>query len=90
MNNRPDQDKMNRIRQARQVIAGSEVRPPANYASSYASQAGIITPSQRTYLMVVGALLVLAVLLWLIFSMSVASVIFFILALLLIAGWLVF
>jgi Flp pilus assembly protein TadB len=90
MNNRPDQDKMNRIRQARQVIAGSEVRPPAAYASSYASHNGLITASQRSYLIVVGALLVLGLLLWLAFSMSVASVIFFILSLLLIAGWLVF
>ncbi len=90
MNNRPDQDKMNRIRQARQVIAGSDVRPPAPSGSSYASNAGLITSSQRSYLIVVGALLLLAVLLWLVFSMSVASVIFFILALLLIAGWLVF
>ncbi len=90
MNNRPDQDKMNRIKQARQVIAGSEVRPPAAYASSYASNTGLITSSQRTYLMVVGGLFVLALLLWIAFSMSVASVIFFILALLLIAGWLVF
>lgn len=90
MNNRPDQDKLNRVRQARQVIAGSEVRPPAPLSSSYASNAGFITPSQRTYLIAVGVLAVLAVLLWLVFSMSVASIIFFILALLLIAGWLVF
>jgi Flp pilus assembly protein TadB len=90
MNNGPEQDKMNRIRQARQVIAGSDVRPPSTYASSYASNAGLITSSQRTYLITVGALLVLSVLLWLIFSMGVASVIFFILSLLLIAGWLVF
>jgi hypothetical protein len=49
-----------------------------------------MTQSQRTYLITVGALFVLALLLWLVFSMSVASIIFFILSLLLIAGWLVF
>ena len=90
MQNRPDQERVNRVRQARQVIAGSDVRPPAPYASSYASHAGFITPSQRMYLMTVGVLLVLAMFLWLVFSMSVASIIFFILSLLLIAGWLVF
>jgi Flp pilus assembly protein TadB len=90
MQKRPDQETLNRVRQARQVIAGSEVRPPSPFASSYASNAGYMTPSQRTYLFAVGGIFVLALLLWLVFSMSVASIIFFILSLLLIAGWLVF
>lgn len=86
----PDDDRLARVRQARQVIAGSDVRAPSGLSSSFASTSGLLTPSQRTYLIVVGILTVVGILLWLITSMSVASVIFFLLALLLIAGWLVF
>jgi Flp pilus assembly protein TadB len=90
MSTRPDDDRYSRARQARQVISGSAVRPPATPSGVYTTSGGMFTQSQRTYLIALGVLLVFAVLLWLIFSMSVASVIFFLLALTLIAGWLVF
>ena len=90
MNTRPDDDRLARARQARQVISGTDVRPPSTQSGVYASAGGLFTQSQRTYLIALGVLLVFGVLLWLVFSMSVASVIFFLLALTLIAGWLVF
>jgi Flp pilus assembly protein TadB len=89
MSSRLDDDRIARARQARQVISGAEVRPPSGPASVYANS-GPFTPSQRTYLISVLGLLVLGVLLLVVFSMGVASIIFFLLALTLIAGWLVF
>ncbi len=90
MSNRPDDDRLARARQARQVLSGSEVRPPSTQSNVYAAASGLFTSSQRTYLISLGVLIVLGLLLWLIFSMGVASIIFFLLALTLIAGWLVF
>jgi Flp pilus assembly protein TadB len=94
--NAPDDDRLQRARQARQVIAGSDVRPPASPtysspSSSYAAQpAGMFSPAQRNYLIAVAVLLVLGLLLYLVFSFGVASIIFFLLALTLLAGWVVF
>lgn len=96
MKNAPDDDRLQRARQARQVIAGSDVRPPASptyspSSSSYAVQpSGMFSPAQRNYLIAVAVLLVLGVLLYVVFSFGVASVIFFLLALTLLVGWVVF
>jgi Flp pilus assembly protein TadB len=90
MSNRPDDDRLARARQARQVLSGSEVRPPSTSSNIYAAANGLFTSSQRTYLISLGVLIVLGLLLWIVFSMGVASIIFFLLALTLIAGWLVF
>jgi Flp pilus assembly protein TadB len=95
MKNTPDDDRLQRARQARQVISGSDIRPPSpptySPSSSIAAQpAGMFTLAQRNYLIAVGVLLVLGVLLNLVFSFSIASIIFFLLALALLAGWIVF
>lgn len=90
MGSRHDDDRLARARQARQVISGADVRPPATYSGIYAASSGLFSSSQRTYLIVVGVLLVLALLLWAVFGMGVASIVFFLLALMMIAGWLVF
>lgn len=90
MGSRPDDDRLTRARQARQVISGADVRPPSTYSGVYAASAGLFTDSQRTYLIAVGVLLVFGALLWAFFGMGVASVIFFLLSLTMIAGWLVF
>ena len=93
MKNAPDDDRLQRSRQARQVIAGSDVRPPSSpvYASSYGvHDAGMFSAAQRNYLIVLAVLLILGVLLYVVFSFGVASVIFFLLALALLAGWVVF
>ncbi len=87
---RPDDDRLARARQARQVISGADIRPPSTPSGVYVSSNALFTQSQRTYMIALGVLLVFGVLLWLIFSMGVASVIFFLLSLTLIAGWLVF
>jgi Flp pilus assembly protein TadB len=91
--NTPDDDRLQRARQARQIIAGSDVRPPSTpvYASSYATHDdGMFSQAQRNYLIALGVLLVLGILLSVVFSFGVASVIFFLLALTLLAGWIVF
>jgi Flp pilus assembly protein TadB len=91
MTQRNDEERTNaRARSARQVLSGSEVRPPSTQSSFYATSQGLFSSSQRTYLIAAGGLLVFGGLLWVLFGFSVASVIFFLLALTLIAGWLVF
>lgn len=87
----PEQERLARARAARQVIAGSELRPPTSLSSQYATaEEGWLLPPQRTYLIVCGALLLLALAVYFVVGMGVASVIFFLLALTLLAGWLVF
>jgi Flp pilus assembly protein TadB len=91
--NTPDDDRLQRSRQARQVIAGSDVRPPSSptYSPSYAVEpSGMFSPAQRNYLIAVAVLLILGVLLYVVFSFGIASIIFFLLALALLAGWVVF
>ncbi|MGH2558146.1 MAG: hypothetical protein ACRDJH_03705 [Thermomicrobiales bacterium] len=90
MNTNPENDRATRANQARRVIAGSEVRPPSRLSSTYLPEEGGITPPQRTYFIALAVLLLLALILWFSFSLGVASVIFFLLALTLVAGWLVF
>jgi hypothetical protein len=79
-----------RSQYSRQILSGSQVRPPARGTSSYPASHAILTQSQLTYAAALGILLVLGLLLWLIFGMGVASVIFFLLALGLLGGWLAF
>jgi hypothetical protein len=93
MKNPPDDDRYQRSRQARQVISGSDVRPPQSpvYAQRYAMpEPGLFSSTQRSYLIAVAVLLVLGLALYLIFSFGVASILFFLLALTLCAGWVVF
>lgn len=86
----PDADRVRRSRQARQILSGAEIRPPARVASSYPVSKAILTQPQLMYAAALGILLVLALVLWLIFGMGVASIIFFLLALGLLGGWLAF
>lgn len=90
MSYRPDDDRLARSRHARQVISGEDVRPPTPKNNVYAAANGLFTQSQRTYLISLVALIVLGLLLLFVFNMGVASIIFFLLALTLVAGWLVF
>jgi Flp pilus assembly protein TadB len=90
VNTNPENDRAARANQARRVIAGSDVRPPSRLSSAYLPETGGISPPQRTYFIALAVLLVLALILWFFFGLGVASVIFFLLALTLIAGWLVF
>lgn len=74
---------------ARQVFAGSDLRAPEN-PLDFGAPDGLIDSTQRTYLIVLFGLLLLAIILFFSFGMGPASPLFFILALCLIAGWLVF
>lgn len=87
---RPVEERVERSRYARQILSGAEVVPPARLSSSWVDPASGLTESQRTYLIALGVLLVVGLVLWVTVGLSVASVIFFILALGLIGGWLAF
>jgi hypothetical protein len=86
----PDLDRVARSRQARQILSGAEIRPPTRISSSYPVSNNVLTQPQLMYAAALGILLLLGVLLWLIFGLGVASVIFFLLALGLLGGWLAF
>ncbi|MDQ3044828.1 MAG: hypothetical protein M3R06_06705 [Chloroflexota bacterium] len=89
MNTYPDDDRSERIRQARQVLAGSDLHTPreAMYARA---QDGPISIEQRNYLIFLGALLLLGIVLYALVGLGIASAVFFLLALALFAGWLIF
>ena len=86
----PDQDRLQRSRHARQILSGAEIRPPTRPLGSYPAPTAMLTQPQMLYGAALGILLVLALLLWLIFGMGVASIMFFLLALGLLGGWLAF
>lgn len=91
-------DAKRRANRARQVISGSDVRPPASstYPASgsqrYVSyeEEGPMSSPQWIYLGILAALLALAIILYLVFGGGVSSVFFFLLALALFCGWFVF
>ena len=78
-----------RIRQARQVLAGDAVRPspdPWHIGSGTVPLSAL----QRNYLLVLGILLIVGVVLAWTVGLGIASAILFLLALGLVAAWLVF
>jgi hypothetical protein len=78
-----------RIRQARQVLAGDSLRPSPD-PWVVGSDAVPLSPLQRNYLITLVVLLLLGVLLAWITGLGTASIVLFVLALGLIASWLVF
>lgn len=88
----PEDDARARSARARQVISGSQVRPPAAYppAGPAPQEPPGLAREQLFYLAILAILLVLGLVLYLAFGFGVASIIFFLLALALMAGWLVF
>jgi hypothetical protein len=78
-----------RIRQARQVLAGDAIRPSPD-PWVLGSDAVPLSPLQRNYLVTLVILLLLGVLLAWILSLGIASIVLFVLALGLLASWLVF
>ncbi len=78
-----------RIRQSRQVLAGDSIRPsPDPWVMG--SDSVPLSPLQRNYLISLVVLLLLGVLLVYVIGLGVASIALFILAMGLIAAWLVF
>ncbi len=89
VNTQPEDERLARARRARQVLAGQELRAP-EHPLDYGGPEGLVDATQRTYLIVLAGLLLVALLLYLIWGLGPASPILFILALALLAGWLVF
>jgi hypothetical protein len=89
VNTQPEDDRAARIRQARQVLAGSDLQAPRD-PLTFGSRSEWVSPEQLVYLVALAVLLVVAVLLFAIWGMGVASVVFMLLALALLAGWIIF
>lgn len=83
-----DQERIARIRQARQVLAGSDVRPPgpSNPPRSAVRFLGSGSLELR-YLVVLAALVLLGALVWFGWGLGPASPILFVLAVGLLLGW---
>jgi Flp pilus assembly protein TadB len=84
-----EDDRRTRIRQARQVLAGDAIRPSPDPWVAGGGALGM-SPLQRNYLIVLTVLLILGLVIAYVLGAGVASVILFVLALGLIAAWLVF
>ena len=84
-----DEEQINRVRHARQVLAGDAVRPDPD---PWMFSGGMLplSPLQRNYLIALIVLLVVGVLLSFLAGMPIASIFLFVLALGLIGAWLVF
>jgi Flp pilus assembly protein TadB len=78
-----------RIRQARQVLAGDAIRPSPD-PWVLGSDTMPLSSLQRNYLVTLIILLLLGVILTYVIGLGVASIVLFVLALGLIAAWLVF
>ena len=79
-----DDDRAARVRHARQVLAGSDLTPPTDPVGFGGAPSGEL----RYFLMVAG-LIVIAALVYLIWGAFPASIVAFLVALLLLAGWFV-
>ncbi len=90
MTDQEEQDAQHqRIRQARQVLSGDSIRPsPDPWVAG--SDAVPLSALQRNYLVTLIVLLLLGVVLAWITGLGMASIVLFLLALGLIAAWLVF
>lgn len=90
MTDRDEQEAQHaRIRQARQVLAGDAIRPSPD-PWVLGSDAVPLSPLQRNYLVTLIILLLVGVILAWIIGLGVATIALFVLALGLIAAWLVF
>ncbi len=78
-----------RIRQARQVLSGDAVRPSPD-PWQVGGDTVPLSPLQRNYLIALGILLLVGVVLAWAAGLGIASIMLFVLALGLIAAWLVF
>ena len=88
MDNPVDEERAARIRQARQVLAGTEIRPPDD-PLGLGDRFALGGSRELRYFVVLAALVVIAALVWAAWGMGPASPILFVLALALLAGWFV-
>lgn len=89
MSDYDDNDRRTRIRQARQVLAGDSIRPSPDPWAGGGGAMGM-SPLQRNYLILLAVLLILGLIIAYVLGVGVASIILFVLALGLIAAWLIF
>ena len=82
------EDRAARIRRARQVLAGPEIEPP-DEPLDFGHRSLLGYSRELYYLLTLGALVVLAAILWAAWGMGPASAVLFLLALALLAGWFV-
>jgi Flp pilus assembly protein TadB len=87
MNDLPEEERIARIRSARQVLAGDAVRPSPD---PWGDGRVTLSPLQRNYVIGLAVLLVVGVVLAWIVGLGIATAVFFLLALGLIAAWLIF
>ena len=81
-----DEERAARIRAARQVLAGNEIEPPDDLFR-IGDRAGGLRPAQYVYLAALVGLLVVGLLVWAVVGLTAASVVFFLLSLLLLIAW---
>ena len=86
MENPIDEERAARIRQARQVLAGNEIRPPDD-PLGFGERFAHGRVRELRYFLALALLVVLAAVVWVAWGMGPASPILFILALALLAGW---
>lgn len=84
-----EEERAARIRQARQVLAGNEVQAP-RHPLDFGQPEGVINPTQRIYLLLLAGLLVVALVLYFIWGLGIASPVLVIMAVVLLAGWVIF
>lgn len=90
MDNSADDDAGARARHGRQVLAGSEVRPPAD-PINVGPRDQLLLPEQGAYLIGIAILLLIGLVLLGFWGVGVAaSILLFLLAVALIAAWFVF
>lgn len=77
-----------RVRQARQVLAGSEVTPPTD-SGGLGNRHAVAASGDLPYLVAIAALIVVAALVYALWGAGPSTIVLFVLALALIAGWFV-
>ncbi len=90
MQKAPENDNIARARHGRQVFAGSDLQSP-NAATDFSADDGRLGPEQIVYFIGIALLLVVGLLLLWILGLGIAaSIVFFLLAIALIAAWFLF
>jgi hypothetical protein len=88
--NAPENDNLARARYGRQVFAGSDLEPP-DEATEFGRDDTALLPEQIVYLIGLAVLLVIGLILLWIWGLGIAaSIVFFLLALALLAAWFLF
>ncbi len=89
MQNAPEDDNIARARYGRQVFAGSEIQSPDD-ASDFGADDALL-PEQIAYLVGLAVLLVIGLVLLWVWGLGIAaSIVFFLLAVALLAAWFLF